>query len=514
MKKIIYLLAFFATTLNCFSATRYAVSGGTGNWNSTTNWSTTSGGASGASFPTSSDDVIFDANSGNLTVNVASACLSFTGTGYTGILTINTAILLTINGNITLGSGMSFSGSGFFTVNAISTIISNGVVIPNFTFGATASYTVTLNDDLNCTNNNFLGSPTINGHTIYISGNLSGATALPVGTTTFTMNGTGAVSGLRMANAFTINTSGTITLSGSNQWNNNGSSFTYVAGTVVSTGSTCIFVNTTVTAGSSCKFQDVAFNSTSNVINSDIYCNGNLTDGTSGWTINGAFNIYVAGNLNSPHGGVGTATFIMTGTGTLSGRIDNNITLNTSGTITFGSSLSRNGGSFIYTAGTVVTSGNTFTIVGSSTTIDLPGITLNNIATTNNATVTLNSNLVATGTLTASQSITFAGIGNLTLGGFIATTTGRLYVLQAGNTYTINNSLVVTSVSGSNTEIKSSSGSVRATLTLQAGASQNIRYCNGTWIDSSGGQTIYSLKGTLSNTINWSKPLNNFNTFN
>lgn len=43
-------------------ANRYWV-GGSGNWNSTSKWSTTSGGASGASVPTSSDDVFFDDNS-------------------------------------------------------------------------------------------------------------------------------------------------------------------------------------------------------------------------------------------------------------------------------------------------------------------------------------------------------------------------------------------------------------------------------------------------------------------
>jgi hypothetical protein len=44
-------------------ADRYWV-GGTGSWNSTAKWSTTSGGASGASVPTATDNAIFDANSG------------------------------------------------------------------------------------------------------------------------------------------------------------------------------------------------------------------------------------------------------------------------------------------------------------------------------------------------------------------------------------------------------------------------------------------------------------------
>jgi hypothetical protein len=43
-------------------ADRYWV-GGSGSWNSTAKWSTTSGGASGASVPTATDNAIFDANS-------------------------------------------------------------------------------------------------------------------------------------------------------------------------------------------------------------------------------------------------------------------------------------------------------------------------------------------------------------------------------------------------------------------------------------------------------------------
>ena len=67
-------------------ATRYWV-GGTGPWNatSTANWSASSGGASGASAPTSADDVIFDtASSGSsyiVTSTSAALCRSFTVSG-------------------------------------------------------------------------------------------------------------------------------------------------------------------------------------------------------------------------------------------------------------------------------------------------------------------------------------------------------------------------------------------------------------------------------------------------
>lgn len=64
-------------------ADRYWV-GGSGSWNSTTKWSTTSGGASGASVPTASDNAIFDANSGashyTVTVTDNSTCANLTFT--------------------------------------------------------------------------------------------------------------------------------------------------------------------------------------------------------------------------------------------------------------------------------------------------------------------------------------------------------------------------------------------------------------------------------------------------
>jgi hypothetical protein len=64
-------------------ADRYWV-GGSGNWNSTSKWSATSGGASGASVPTASDNAIFDANSAaahytvTVTDNATCADLTFT----------------------------------------------------------------------------------------------------------------------------------------------------------------------------------------------------------------------------------------------------------------------------------------------------------------------------------------------------------------------------------------------------------------------------------------------------
>ena len=89
-------------------AIRYWV-GGAGNWSSTTKWSTTSGGASGASVPTSADDVVFDANSGGKftsTVDTAQSVNSITITpsAAVGVQQIALSARLTTNNLTTTGT--------------------------------------------------------------------------------------------------------------------------------------------------------------------------------------------------------------------------------------------------------------------------------------------------------------------------------------------------------------------------------------------------------------------------
>jgi hypothetical protein len=79
---------------------RYWV-GGTGNWNSTTKWSTTSGGASGADLPRSHDDVVFDANS---------APTTYTAT-VNAITSGNRCKALTIDGPANVFATMTLAGS-------------------------------------------------------------------------------------------------------------------------------------------------------------------------------------------------------------------------------------------------------------------------------------------------------------------------------------------------------------------------------------------------------------------
>jgi hypothetical protein len=100
-------------------AARFWVTGGTGDWNSTTNWSATTGGASGASVPGSGDTAAFDANSGagSVTLDISPDIETLTCTGFTGTLAFGTN---TISLNST---GTIFTGNTTMTVTGTPQII-------------------------------------------------------------------------------------------------------------------------------------------------------------------------------------------------------------------------------------------------------------------------------------------------------------------------------------------------------------------------------------------------------
>jgi hypothetical protein len=100
-------------------ASRFWVTGGTGDWNSTTNWSATTGGASGASVPSSSDTATFDASSGSgtITLDISPTIQTLTCTGFTGTLAFGTN---TISLNST---GTIFTGATTMTVTGTPLII-------------------------------------------------------------------------------------------------------------------------------------------------------------------------------------------------------------------------------------------------------------------------------------------------------------------------------------------------------------------------------------------------------
>ena len=100
-------------------AARFWVTGGTGNWNSTTNWSATTGGASGASVPSTADTATFNASSGagTATLDISPTIQTLTCTGFTGTLAFGTN---TISLNST---GTVYAGATTMTVTGTPQII-------------------------------------------------------------------------------------------------------------------------------------------------------------------------------------------------------------------------------------------------------------------------------------------------------------------------------------------------------------------------------------------------------
>jgi Secretion system C-terminal sorting domain len=240
----------FLTILSCvfifissmsFAASRYWVGSGAGNWNSTTNWSNSTGGLSGFSVPGVSDTAFFDgANlfncviNANISVSGVSIASSYSGTisvnpGFTitvaadgfsqagGTFTGSTGSI-TINGHLNLTGGTFTSTSGILQIakgysNVAGTFIhNNGTVDFSTTQTITGStvfydlmfvanggiYTIspgtiiTSNDNLIISGNS---SYTINTGIVEIKGNLTLTSSSNHpnngGTTTFLFNGTG-----------------------------------------------------------------------------------------------------------------------------------------------------------------------------------------------------------------------------------------------------------------------------------------------------------------------------------
>jgi hypothetical protein len=230
-------------------ADRYWV-GGSANWDSTagTKWSATSGGAGGASVPTSADAVFFNAASGTVTVTVATGggtALSINCTGFTG--TIAGTAALNISGSVTLVSGMTFSHTGTMNLLATGTLTTAGKTIGPLTINASAG-TVTLGGALTLTAS---GDITLTAGTFTTSASNFAVTARSL-----IISGTGA-------KTLTLNGS-TVTLSreGPSAFDYSGSNLTFNAGTsTINISAGAGGGNVAFNAGAGLTFNNVNFSS-------------------------------------------------------------------------------------------------------------------------------------------------------------------------------------------------------------------------------------------------------------
>ncbi len=178
----------------------------------------------------------------------------------------------------------------------------------------------------------------------------------------------------------------------------------------------------------------------------------------------------------------GTAkTILIGGTWTLTGGTTGIATdLDIQGNVTISSTVRYYGGTFTYVSGTVTTTSSTVRIESAST-LNLNGITFNNITILSNSTLT--SNLSCTGVLNVSAQVTATTAETMTSsGGFTngGTTSGTAKIILTGGTFT-------------------SGGIMTSNLDLQGNitiASGTQRYGAGGGA-STGGKTLTYVSGTI-----------------
>jgi hypothetical protein len=260
-------------------ANRYWV-GGTANWDGTagTKWATTSGGAGGASVPTTADDVFFTSSSTG-SCNIATGntgAKSINCTGFTGTLTGSSDI--TVAGGITLVTGMTYSYTGITTFTGTGTLISAGKSLRTIIVSG-AGITLTLGDALSCNGNFTVSEGNFNtaNYSFTCAGSITSSTAnlrsISLGSSTVTLTSGGIDFSPSTNLTFNAGTS-QINLSSSVTIDSGGMTFYNVSYTGTTSGIRSIsgsatFNNLTLTAPSSGVMQLS--------ISSDLTVNGTLT---------------------------------------------------------------------------------------------------------------------------------------------------------------------------------------------------------------------------------------------
>lgn len=235
--------------------TVYARAGG-GDWNADATWSTSSGGAADTTYPVATDTVYLDSASGNVTINVASACAIVDCTGYTGTLTQSAR--METSGNVTFVSGMTFTYTGTPTwvvnLNTSMTLTSAGKSFYKFCWDSDGNETITLADPMsvvtsfgfNDAGTTGQGVNTLNGSTLTCNGlDLNGANLYDLlGTTNITLTGgtwsSNQETVTNLQNNLTIN--GDVTISGTVKYSTG--TLAYTSGTITGTNTPIVSIVT------------------------------------------------------------------------------------------------------------------------------------------------------------------------------------------------------------------------------------------------------------------------------
>lgn len=374
------------------------IAAGGGNWNATGTWIE-------GIVPILGDNVFAVGSSGQLTINVASACTSIDFTNYTNTLTVNNT--LSVASAITLVAAMTIAGTGTLSITGTATLTSNGKTWSG-AMGSTGAFTLTLTDSWIIAGTLTLTSTGVgaiyNGNSLTIGGGITvygNGNRSVSGTTTFILNGTGTItSGVNslIVNNLTFNTTGTITISGIMYYR--GGTLTYIAGTIVVIGSTLYLQTAGATLNTSgMTWNSVWFRNQTHTLTSDLNLSGLLTLGSSSSTVT------INGSTINANGGIlmgsdGT-TAIVTGTtnikvtgGTITGvsTVQLRLNLEIAGDVTISNTADfrYNTGTLTYTSGKVTTTGSTFVITLPTTLINMDKMTWNTVTVTAGVTLTMN----------------------------------------------------------------------------------------------------------------------------
>lgn len=461
-------------------ASRYWV-GGTGNWDATTtNWSATSGGAGGASVPTSIDEVFFNSASNatayTVTLTTAPVCRGISIAGpASGNLTFAGNAAWSIYGNIAIGgTGVTWTNTSAITFAATTTgwsILTNGVTLNNaitfngvgggWTLGTalTTSSTVTLTSGALDLNNNNLTCPSF-----FTSNSNTRSIAFGTGQIYLTSNGF----------IWSFNTATNLTITGSAVVN---ATYSGSVGTRIFAGygTGTASINLNVTAGTDIVqianygFNNLNFTGFSGSFTQFPFLTGNLTLG-AGMSVSSALTLTMSGTsgtqlittngvtIDAPitFNGVG-GTFQLqdsliagsTRTVTLSaGTLDLNAQTASIGLFSSTGanvrSIAFNGGTTAVTGATYTVSGSNFTTSGSGT-INMTSASSKTFAGGGKSYPTLNQG--GAGTLIITGANTFANMTNtvqpctITFPASTTTTVSNFNVNgTAGNLVTLNSS--------------------------------------------------------------------------
>lgn len=512
-------------------------------WNNNTSWSTvSSAGASAGVIPLSTDDVIFDAGSAvscPVTTTVG-LCKNITTTGYSGNFILN--VDLRVFGNLIIGALTTFSGAAFFTIGGqnpavAKTMTSNGVLFPNFQLGVGGPplNTLTFNDVLNVGNirQALANGIVTNGASVNVNGSMTiENTNVPwSGTTVYNLIGTGtfgqvAVNGF-FSNTININTLGTITLLANFRFN--GATLNYIAGTVDTTTNLSLldlYANNSITSKNTSTGNEIIFNNVragatgilgTTTLGSDMRIGGNFQVAQiNGYNFNGN-KIFIGGNVLNPtvtNGGTSVMELFGSTASTISsGTLTRQLIVNKSG----GAIVTLLAGNLTFN-GTILTLNSPVNFLTNATTVthqvnltinNFIGSPYHNMTIASNAVVTLNGsvNTVINNNLTLSGNAVFQGTVGWTCNNLFAQAAAATITLQQAVTYrTIAAVNITGGTNAVRAEMKSSNLVIRAIWTLDPGAAQSLIYVNGTRIDSSGGQTVWSFgvaPANIATSINW-----------